>query len=47
VIYRKFQAGECKTLYLQLIVPDGLRHKVVHQAHGGLTGGHFGIRRTQ
>ena len=33
--------------FLQLIVPDSLRKDFVQRAHGGLTGGHFGIRRTQ
>jgi hypothetical protein len=47
VLYRKFQSGERETLYLQLIVPENLRHEFVRQSHGGLTGGHFGIRRTQ
>jgi hypothetical protein len=47
VLYRRFQSGERGALYLQLIVPENLRHKFVRQFHGGLSGGHFGIRRTQ
>jgi hypothetical protein len=47
VLYRKFQSGERETLCLQLIVPENLRHEFVRKSHGGLTGGHFGIRRTQ
>jgi hypothetical protein len=47
VLYQKFQSGERETLYLQLIVPENLRHKFVSQSHGRLTGGYFGIRRTQ
>jgi Integrase zinc binding domain/Integrase core domain len=47
ILYRRFCTPTGETKYLQLIVPDSLRRDFVQRAHGGLTGGHFGIRRTQ
>lgn len=47
ILYRRFFAVTGEIKYLQVIVPDALRGKLVEAAHGGLTGGHFGARRTQ
>jgi Integrase zinc binding domain len=47
VIYLRFYAPDGNTRFLQLIVPASLRQEFVRQAHGGVTGGHFGIRRSQ
>ena len=46
MLYRRFYAGDGSTKYMQLIVPPSMREAIVRQAHGGITGGHFGIRRT-
>jgi Integrase zinc binding domain len=46
ILYRRFYAGDGSTKYLQLIVPASMREDFVRQAHCGITGGHFGIRRT-
>ena len=46
VLYRRFYAADGKTKFLQLIVPLAMREQFVNTAHGGITGGHFGIRRT-
>ena len=47
VLYRRFHTPDGNTKFLQLIVPASLRQEFVRQAHGGVTGGHFGIRRSQ
>jgi predicted aspartyl protease len=47
VLYRKFSTAAGETKFLQLIVPHVLREKFIEVAHEGLTGGHFGTKRTQ
>jgi transposase InsO family protein len=47
VLYRRFHYHDGRTKFLQIIMPSNLRTDFVRMAHGGMTGGHFGIRRTQ
>ncbi|HSN24248.1 MAG TPA: RNase H-like domain-containing protein, partial [Methylomicrobium sp.] len=46
ILYRHFYSGDGSTKFLQLIVPASMREEFVRQAHDGITGGHFGVRRT-
>src|SRR5208282_2988193 len=46
VLYRRFYANDGHPLFLQIVVPESLRRLFVQEAHGGITGGHFGVRRT-
>ena len=47
VLYRYSYTNEGVTKGMQVIVPRSLQQEFIRQAHGGMTGGHFGIKRTQ
>jgi transposase InsO family protein len=47
ILYRRFHNSEGATRFMQTIMPSSLRTEFIRLAHGGMTGGHFGIRRTQ
>lgn len=44
VLYRKWEAPNLKTSFLQLIIPRERIKKILEEAHDSPTGGHFGIK---
>jgi hypothetical protein len=47
VLYRQYFSPNGVVKFLQVIVPEGVRQEFIRNAHDGVTGGHFGVRRTQ
>jgi len=47
VLYRHKPATGDRPGYVQLVVPVSMRQDFMHQAHVGMTGGHYGNKRTQ
>ena len=47
LIYRQWYSIDGFHERLQLVVPFGMRQEVIQMAHKGLTGGHFGPKRTK
>jgi len=46
LLKRRFKEANGLSSYWQVIIPTSLRNEFVCFAHGGMTGGHFGRRRT-
>jgi len=46
LLKRRFEEANGLSSYWQVIIPTSLRDEFVSFAHGGMTGGHFGRRRT-
>ena len=46
VVYRRWSPKNIRRELLQLLVPVAQRRDFIAKAHYGMTGGHFGIRRT-
>ena len=46
LLKRRFEAADGKSVQWQVVVPASLRVEFMQLAHGGMTGGHFGRRRT-
>ena len=46
VLKRKFEAADGLTEKWQIISPKKLKNEFLQVAHGGMTGGHLGRRRT-
>ena len=46
LLKRRFEAADGLSSYWQVIMPTSLRNEFISLAHGGMTGGHFGRRRT-
>jgi len=46
LLKRRFEAADWKSEQWQLVVPASYRMEFMQLAHGGMTGGHFGRRRT-
>ena len=46
ILYRKYIDGHKKTRWLQCIIPYDLREEVMKAVHTGMTGGHYGARKT-
>jgi len=46
-LYRHKPATGDRPGYVQLVVPASMRKYFMHQAHVGMTGGHYGNKRTQ
>ena len=47
IMYRRFEDPEGIQDHWQLIVPYQYRREVIERAHGGMTGGHMGVKKTQ
>ena len=46
LLKRRFEAANGLSNHWQVIIPTSLRDEFISVAHGGMTGGHFGRRRT-
>jgi len=46
LLKRRFEEANGLSSYWQVIIPTSLRNEFLSFAHGGMTGGHFGRRRT-
>ena len=46
LLSRRFEAADGKSVHWQIVIPASFRTEFIQGVHGGLTGGHFGRRRT-
>ena len=46
LLKRRFESADGKRVWWQVVMPASLRAEFIQIAHGGMTGGHFGRRRT-
>jgi len=46
VLYKKWEAPNLKTSFLQLIVPRDRVKEILEEAHDSPSGGHFGVNKT-
>ena len=46
VLYRRHEYKNGQPVAMQLIVPSSMKNDFIKQVHGGMCGGHMGIRRT-
>ena len=46
VLMRRFESSDGKTTTWQIVFPKSLRPEFLHMAHGGMTGGHMGLKKT-
>lgn len=46
ILYRRWIDGMKTTRWLQCVIPTSCRQQVLQLAHTGLTGGHYGARKT-
>ena len=47
VLYRRFESDDGKTHFYQWIPPVVCREKLIDYVHSGMTGGHYGVLKTQ
>ena len=46
-LYREWYSTDGRPASLQLVPPKGRRQELLAEIHGGITGGHLGVRKTQ
>jgi len=46
VLYKKWEAPNLRTSFLQLIVPRDRVKEILEEAHNSPSGGHFGVNKT-
>jgi transposase InsO family protein len=47
VLFRTFYRKDATGAHLQFIVPESIRHEILHQMHGVLLSGHLGKKKTR